>query len=129
MKSLLFNAIVCFFLAISSISSAGKVRLRLNAPVTPLEYSQLGFKKLGSGYWRKGGDYGNYVYFYANKQQKKPKSWTKLVHGELKELVHGELKVLGAGYAVVRNGKAFFKGEEFLVQDPSCRTPRVGPLV
>eukprot|EP00944_MAST-04C_sp_MAST-4C-sp1_P004789 g4789.t1 len=100
---LIANVAVCAFLALSSLASAE----RLRRPITPYKYRQLGFTKLGQGYWKKEWDF-----FYAKKSQNNPKKWTKL---EVEDL-----KVLGSGYAIdpkslnnFAGGKAFFRGEEF----------------
>eukprot|EP00944_MAST-04C_sp_MAST-4C-sp1_P014827 g14827.t1 len=99
---LIANVAVCAILALSSLASAEKLR----RPLTPHKYRQLGFTKLGQGYWKKEWDF-----FYAKKSQKNPKKWTKL---DAKIL-----KVLGSGYAMEPKsltsfgGKAFFRGEEF----------------
>ena len=96
------NVIACVLLALSSLATAE----RLRRPITPYKYRQLGFTKLGQGYWKKEWDF-----FYAKKNQQNPKTWTKLDAENL--------KVLGGGYAIDLEtrvnfgGKAFFRGEEF----------------
>jgi|EP00945_MAST-04E_sp_MAST-4E-sp1_P004601 hypothetical protein len=112
MNSLRWTAsvVVCAFVALSSCASAATLR----APITPYKYRQLGFKKLGSGYWKRDWDF-----FYAKIKQSDPKSWTKLDTPNL--------KVLGAGYAIMPHsvsrtgGKAFFKGQEFASTRPGMR--------